>query len=157
VLYNSVFLDVIDQDILRLELINRMLRNVPKQHRDGMRSVDILVLRPSRDLGKMARLFEPRLPTTFRFLTRGLGTRGTTSPDILSLLMFQRDYLEALIELGERDTEAEMGRIDEFLGRPSAENGETVEIAGQERGADAESPDDALAIESPTAVSGFDE
>ena len=115
VLYNAVFLDVIDQDILRLELINQMLRDVPEERRNGMRRVEILVLRPSRDLGKMAREFEPRLPTAFRFLTRGLGTRGTTSPDILSLVMFQRDYLQALVELGERDALTQMDRIDAFL------------------------------------------
>ena len=121
VLYNAVFLDVIDQDILRLELINQMLRDVPEEHRNGMRRVDMFVLRPSSDLGKMARQFEPHLPKTFRFLTRGLGTRRTTSPDILSLVMFQRDYVQTLVELGERDAEAQMNRIDAFLdGRTSA-------------------------------------
>ena len=129
VLYNAVFLDVIDQDILRLELINQMLSEVPEPHRNGMRRVEILVLRPSRDLGKMARQFEPRLPTTFRFLTRGLGTRRTTSPDVLSLVMFQRDYLQALVELGERDAESQMDRIDAFLEGASA-----TQAAAERRG-----------------------
>ena len=115
VLYNAIFLDLIDQDILRLELINQMLRDVPEEHRNGMRPVGILVLRPSRDLGHLAREFEPRLPKAFRFLTRGLGTRQTTSPDVLSLVMFQRDYLQALVDLGERDAESQMDRIDKFL------------------------------------------
>ena len=115
VLYNAVFLDLIDQDILRLELINQMLADVPEAHRNGMRKVDILVLRPSRDLGRMARDYEPRLPKAFRFLTRGLGTRRTTSPDVLSLVMFQSDYLQALVELGERDANSQMDRIDAFL------------------------------------------
>jgi NTE family protein len=115
-----VFLDLIDQDILRLELINQLLADVPEQHRNGMRRVDILVLRPSRDLGKMARAYEPRLPKAFRFLTRGLGTRRTTSPDVLSLVMFQPDYLQALIELGETDAESQMDRIAAFLDGQSA-------------------------------------
>ena len=115
VLYNAVFLDVIDQDIVRLGLINELLRHVPPDRRGGKRHVEILVLRPSRDLGRLAREYEPRLPSAFRFLTRGLGTRRTASPDILSLLMFQRDYLEALVELGEEDADREMGRIDAFL------------------------------------------
>jgi NTE family protein len=82
-----------------------------------MRLVEILVLRPSRDLGKLAGEFEPRLPRVFRYLTRGLGTQKTTSPDILSLLMFQHDYLRRLIELGEGDVEANKDRIDAFLGK----------------------------------------
>lgn len=115
VLYNAVFLDLIDQDILRLELINQLLADVPEEHRNGMRPVEILVLRPSRDLGRMARDYEPRLPKAFRFLTRGLGTRNTTSPDVLSLVMFQSDYLHALVELGEHDANSQMDRIDAFL------------------------------------------
>ena len=65
-----------------------------------------MVLRPSEDLGRLAAKFEPQLPRAFRFLTRGLGTRELRSPDFLSLLMFQPDYLTALIEIGEKDAEA---------------------------------------------------
>lgn len=119
VLYNAIFLDLIDEDILRLERMNRLLDEVPDSGREGMRLVEILVLRPSRDLGKLAGQFEPKLPRAFRYLSRGLGTRRTTSPDILSLLMFQVDYLKALVELGESDVEANKDRIDAFLGRPS--------------------------------------
>jgi NTE family protein len=96
--------------------MNRLIDELPPSDREGMRLVEILVLRPSRDLGKLAGEFEPRLPRAFRYLTRGLGTRQTTSPDILSLLMFQIDYLRALVELGERDVEANKDRIDAFLG-----------------------------------------
>jgi NTE family protein len=53
-------------------------------------------------------------------LTRGLGTRQTTSPDVLSLVMFQPDYLQALIELGETDAESQMDRIAAFLDGQSA-------------------------------------
>ena len=119
VLYNAIFLDLIDEDILRLERMNRLLDEVPASEREGMRLVEILVLRPSRDLGKLAGQFEPRLPRAFRYLSRGLGTRRTTSPDILSLLMFQVDYMKALIELGESDVESNKDRIDAFLGRRS--------------------------------------
>ena len=41
----------------------------------------------------------------FRFLTRGLGTRETRSNDMLSLVMFQPDYVKRLLELGEADAE----------------------------------------------------
>jgi NTE family protein len=116
VLYNAIFLDLIDEDIVRLERMNRLIDELPSEDREGMRLVEILVLRPSRDLGKLAGEFEPRLPRAFRYLTRGLGTRQTSSPDILSLLMFQADYLRRLVELGEGDVEANKDRIDAFLG-----------------------------------------
>lgn len=115
VLYNAVFLDLIDQDIHRLQVMNRLLASMNDSQRGGMREVDILVLRPSRDLGQLARQYEPRLPGALRFLTRGWGTRKTSSPDLLSLAMFQEDYLRALVELGEEDATTEMERIDAFL------------------------------------------
>jgi NTE family protein len=116
VLYNAIFLDLIDQDVIRLERLNRVLAKVPETERDGMRIVDIHVMRPSRDLGMIAAEFEPRLPGAFRFLTRGLGTRRTTSPDILSLLMFQGEFLRRLIELGEEDAEAQANELSAFVG-----------------------------------------
>jgi NTE family protein len=73
------------------------------------------VLRPSRDLGKLANEYEARLPRAFRFLTRGLGTREMRSNDLLSLLMFQPDYLSRLIELGEADAEARREEIAGLL------------------------------------------
>jgi NTE family protein len=115
ILYNAIFLDLIDQDVLRLERMNFILRKLPPAERSGMRVVNILVLRPSRDLGKLSREYEPLLPGPFRFLTRGLGTRQTASPDILSLLMFQENYLGRLIELGEEDAEAREDEIERFL------------------------------------------
>ncbi len=117
VLYNSVFLDLIDEDIQRLRRINRLLEDLPPGEREGMRIVDIFVMRPSRDLGRLAREFEPRLPRVFRYLTRGLGTLRTASPDILSLVLFQADYLRRLVELGEADAERQHERIAAFLER----------------------------------------
>ena len=117
ILYNAIFLDLIDQDVLRLERMNFVLRKLPPEQRSGMRVVNILVLRPSRDLGKLSGEYEPLLPGSFRFLTRGLGTRQTASPDILSLLMFQENYLGRLIELGEEDAHSRADEIDSFLHR----------------------------------------
>jgi NTE family protein len=115
VLYNAVFLDMIDEDARRLELINDLLRRLPERQRHGMRFIDLLVIRPSQDLGMLARDHEMKLPRAFKLLTRGLGTRETDRPDVLSLLMFQRQYMEQLMELGETDAEASLPEIESFL------------------------------------------
>ncbi|MBV6522104.1 MAG: hypothetical protein MNPFHGCM_02250 [Gemmatimonadaceae bacterium] len=115
ILYNAVFLDVIDQDVSRLERINELVAKVPPSQRGSMRKIELLVLRPSIDLGVLAREYEPRLPRVFRFLTRGLGTRRSKSPSILSVLMFQEDYIQRLVELGESDAERQSERIREFI------------------------------------------
>jgi len=111
-LVNALFLDLLDGDALRLVRINELLAQLPEERRDGLRPVDILLFRPSRDLGALANEYEPQLPRGFRFLTRGLGTRQTRSNDFLSIVMFQPDYLKHLIELGRADADK---RLDELL------------------------------------------
>src|SRR5207248_2728034 len=115
VLYNSVFLDLIDEDILRMKKVNHLLSLLPPERRENMRIVDILVLRPSQDLGRLAAQFEPKLPGLFRYLTRGLGTKQTASPDLISLILFQADYLKRLIDLGEEDAIAQSDVIEAFI------------------------------------------
>jgi NTE family protein len=113
---SAIFLDQFDGDALRLERINQLLENAPPEKRGNLRPVKLLLLRPSRDLGRLANDYEARLPRTFRFLTRGLGTQQTRSNDLISLVMFQPDYLRRLLELGEQDAEERAGEIEKFLG-----------------------------------------
>ncbi|HSG49248.1 MAG TPA: patatin-like phospholipase family protein, partial [Longimicrobiales bacterium] len=115
VLLNAVFLDLLDNDALRLERLNNLLELLPKEQRRGLEPVKLLVLRPSEDLGKLAGDFEAELPRAFRFLTRGLGTRETKSPDVLSLILFQPDYVRTLMDIGEQDAERRSDEIEEFL------------------------------------------
>jgi NTE family protein len=110
-LLNAVFLDALDQDALRIERFNRLLRELPPERRHGLRVVDAEVLRPSRDLGMLAAEYEPELPGLFRHLVRSVGSRETSSPDLLSLVMFQADYCKRLMEIGEADADARMDRI----------------------------------------------
>ena len=51
----------------------------------------------------------------FRFLTRGLGTRETRSADLLSMVMFQPDYLGHIIDLGEHDAEMQAEAMEAFF------------------------------------------
>jgi NTE family protein len=115
VLLNAVFLDLVDQDAVRLEALNELLEKLPPSERLGMRTVRFLKVRPSMDLGYLAAKFEPRLPRTFRFMTRGLGTQEQSSPDMLAMLMFQPDYLGELIDMGERDAERMADRLEAFF------------------------------------------
>ena len=115
VLLNSIFLDLLDHDALRLEQLNHLLADLPRDKRQDLRPVRLLTLRPSCDLGTLAHEHESQLPKAFRFLTRGLGTTQTHSPDFLSLILFQPDYLRTLIKVGEADAAAQSDKILEFL------------------------------------------
>jgi NTE family protein len=108
---SAVFLDALDRDARQVENLNRLLPLVPGRFHEDLRLVDLLVLRPSQDLGRLAGDYEAKLPKAFRHLTRSLGTRKTQSPDFLSFLLFQPDYMKRLLDIGEADVEARIGEI----------------------------------------------
>jgi NTE family protein len=110
-LLNAVFLDQFDADALRVRRINKLIRSLPPRERLGLREVELFVLRPSADLARLANRYEARLPRALRFMTRGLGTRESQRNDLLSLLMFQQDFVQALIELGDRDAHASRDQL----------------------------------------------
>ena len=119
VLMNAIFLDLLDQDAKTLRRITDLVEALPPEKREGLRPVESLIIRPSQDLGALAGDYEPELPPTFRFLMRGLGTRETRSPDWLSMLLFEQDYLRHLMEIGEGDAMDRMDEIEAFLAEPS--------------------------------------
>jgi NTE family protein len=114
-LFNAIFLDQLDSDAMQLRLINALIEAHAEEKRQGLRPIDLLVLHPSQDLGRLANAYEADLPKGFRFFTRGLGTKETRSNDMLSLVMFQTDYVKKLIELGETDALAKRAEIEAFL------------------------------------------
>ena len=115
ILLDSIFLDLLDYDAANMSRINMLYDEVNEKTRAELNKVELLILRPSEDLGKLASQYEVKLPQPFRYFTRGFGTRDTKSPDSLSLLMFQPDYINRLIELGEKDAEENAEQIEEFL------------------------------------------
>ena len=115
VLLNAVFLDLVDQDSWRLESLNRLIERLPVEQRQGLRPIRFLNLRPSRNLATIAAAYEARLPRSFRFLVRGLGTREQKAPDVLSMLMFEPEYLGDLIDLGDADAERRSAELHRFL------------------------------------------
>lgn len=115
-LVNAIFLDAIDENVTRMERMNEMIRKLPQTERAGLKPIDLLVLRPSVDLGKLAGDYERFLPRKLKLLVRALGARETESPDFISLLMFLPAYTRRIIAIGEADVEARLPEIQQFLG-----------------------------------------
>lgn len=117
-LLNAIFLDVIDEDVARMQRMNEMIRKIEARDRNGFRPIELLVLRPSRDLGKLADAYEKYLPRHLKTLTRALGAKETASPDFVSLLMFEPHYTKELIDIGAADVDARVDEIRAFVGHP---------------------------------------
>ena len=112
---NSIFIDALDKDAITLERINRLVKELPAYKRNDMRPVELLQLRPSVDLGRLAHEYEEEIPNAFQFLTTGLGTGETESPDWLSVLLFEPTYIDRLLDIGYHDARHQHDRIAQFL------------------------------------------
>ncbi len=115
ILLDAIFLDLIDYDALVLERLNRLLGKLARQEWGELRPVDLLVLRPSQDLARLAAGCEACLPRGLRFFVRGLGAHETSRPALLSLVMFMPEYLQPLMRIGESDVEARLDEVATFL------------------------------------------
>lgn len=120
-LVNAIFLDGIEEDVARMERMNDLLRKMAPHERDGLKPIDLLVLRPSIDLGKLAGDYERLLPRKLKLLVRAMGVKETESPDFISLLMFEPTFTQRIIELGETDVASRLPDIRAFLGESPAQ------------------------------------
>jgi NTE family protein len=122
VLLNALFLDSLDNDLERLQRINRTLGLIPDaaraEHPDLLRRIPALSLRPSKDLGRLAADEYRKFPGMLRHLLRGIGATGDSGWDLLSYLAFQPGYIRKLIELGYEDTLARRAEIAAFFEAP---------------------------------------
>jgi NTE family protein len=116
-LFHSIFLDSLDSDAERLERLNGILAAVPPggKLREQLRPIKLLVLRPSLDLGALARPHLRRLPTVVRSLVEGIGGQREGASDFISYLLFDPAYTVPLMELGYDDANDDWDRIEEFL------------------------------------------
>ena len=115
-LVNAIFLDVLEEDAARMERMNELLRKTAPHERDGFKPIELMLLRPSVDLAKLAAEHERFLPRKLKLLVRALGAKETESPDFVSLLMFEPSYTKRVIEIGEADVEARLPELRTFLG-----------------------------------------
>ena len=112
---SSVFLDNIAADLERLHWINRLAAAADSHGHVDARHIDVLVLAPSSDLGALAVRYARRLPRGVRYLLRGLGSTRGTGSNLLSYLLFDREYCRALMRLGYTDAMARRDEIVAFL------------------------------------------
>jgi NTE family protein len=119
-LLNAVFLETIEADVERLEMVNRLVDRLPAFERGKppgrLRVIPALVLRPSRDLGELAGDQYRRFPRVLRYMLTGIGAQAEKGSDLLSYLAFEPVYVGRLLELGYEDTLARRSEVEEFFG-----------------------------------------
>lgn len=117
VLLDAMFLDAVDMDAELLERINRLLgdRDPQTPVPDGLRPLELTVLRPTTDLGALAEGHRRDLPRTMRVLMYVMGSGSRRGTRMLSYLLFEPPYIEHLMQLGHADAQARWPVIERFL------------------------------------------
>ena len=113
---NGLFLDNLDQDI---EMVNRMneiatLLSMWKKRRSSWRPISTFQLRPSQNMASVAQAHFQSMPTLLRYLLNILGAKNQ-SGDLLSFLLFEKEFTRELIELGYKDTIASATEVSAFF------------------------------------------
>jgi NTE family protein len=116
-LFHTVFLDALDADAERLVRMNNLIdalqpgRAVP----NALRPVRLLMVRPSQDLGALAKGYRHHVPWYVRYMLRAMGGQQESAADFLSYLLFDPEYTGHLMELGYNDAKAQWEGIERFL------------------------------------------
>ena len=115
-LLDIAFNDNLDNDIERLRHVNDIFKAMSVEARSsvGIRHIGIMTVAPSRDLRAIAREHADALPWTIKSMLKGVGA-WRSNWRLASYLLFERPYVEALIELGYQDALMRKDEILEFL------------------------------------------
>lgn len=115
VVLSSMMFDALEFDAVYAQRITELLRRSRDGSDTALRPVDVLVMRPSVDLGLLAANYERALPTALRHLIRGWGTRRTSSSDFLATLLFEAVYTQEVLQIGRSDVDANWDRLAPFI------------------------------------------
>lgn len=119
-MFSSAFIDSLEGDIEHLERVNELLRMVPeealKERGLNLRPVETLVISPSKELDKLAGRKIRHMPKSVRVFLRSAGaTNKGGGAATTSYLLFEKPYIDELIELGYKDAMWERDKIQEFF------------------------------------------
>lgn len=115
---NSIFVDSLDVDLERLQRINQTLSLIPgMQAGNGpaLRMVDCMVITPSERIDELTQAYANSLPRPIRYFFRAAGAMGPKGSAMLSYVLFEAPFCQALIDLGYRDTLRRQDEVFAFI------------------------------------------
>jgi len=116
---NSIFVDSLDVDLERLQRINETLKMIPheklQERKIKLRPIETLTISPSEEINEMAQLYAQSLPVMMRSLYRTVGAMSPNGSTLLSYVLFEAPFCQALIELGRNDTLRQKDEVLRFL------------------------------------------
>ena len=116
-LLDSALIDSLDGDLELLARMNQLAAHLPDNvGEDRLAHVETMVLSPSQPLSDLALSYRHELPKALQPFLRGSGATGEGGGEVLSYLLFEPGYCNALIRLGYEDTLQRREELLAFLG-----------------------------------------
>ena len=114
---NSAFVDTLEHDLEFLRRINELIPLVPsaalEANKIPLAEIDLLEISPSRELNLLAMEHYDELPKPMsRYIKQG------SSGTLLSLILFEKGFCNALWQLGFDDAMEQATEIDQFFSTP---------------------------------------
>jgi len=119
----NIFLDSVPLDVERVERVNALLaqsaaHGIKNQGIQGLRHLDVLEVSPSQSLEALAMHHLAEAPKAVRALFRVLGVSGNGSQTggvLVSYLLFEGGYMQALMALGRADCMHRRQEVEAFF------------------------------------------
>lgn len=113
---DALLMDGLSSDLERLMRINEIVNAQPGRKLQGdvanLRAIDALIIYPSQDVREIALRYIDEMPRSVRILMRMLGAMNYGGRQLVSYLLFESGYTQALIKLGYEDA---VSRREELL------------------------------------------
>jgi NTE family protein len=115
-LLNAVLLDSVEQDVHRIQRINKLveLSRYKSTKEEGFKKIPSFCISPSKDIGELARQHAHHLPRLIRMTISAFGSLDEAS-EILSYLLFNPNFCSKLIEMGYNDAYSSKNEIEQFF------------------------------------------
>lgn len=118
---NSAFTDAIANDLETLNIINKLVNEIPNRDckdrgLSSIKPIDVLSISPSQSIDEIAKQYLQELPLSLKFffrITGGKHDSGSTSA--ASYLLFQPNFCRHLIQLGYDDALRQSENIKAFF------------------------------------------
>ncbi|GGO72144.1 patatin-like phospholipase family protein [Bowmanella pacifica] len=116
-LLDTIFADTLHSDLERLYRINHTLSLLNDKQRKAthLKPVECLVINPGANINELASEHYRRLPYGIRTLMRIMGAKPDSQSSLLSYLMFEGHFCQAVMDQGLKDGLQRLDEIRAFL------------------------------------------
>ena len=113
----SVFHDTLQADVEQTNRVTQTIQNLPSNTANDLpyKRINVMLIQPTQSLDALAQAHLGALPTPTRRALAGLGVLRGGGGTLISYLLFEPDFVQALIAMGESDAYAKKADLLAFF------------------------------------------